>query len=298
MRSRRTWVDILGPIFGLLAAALTVYALVHLLWIEPFYSRQSYAPLGGRARGFYVGPGWESQEITESVEGRFSNLEIKNVSGPIVIESWSQDYVQVRYIKEARTQELLEQFEFEIRPRGDSLSIRPLYRAIPGSPFGSVSFDLKVPPSVRQITASNVSGRIELANVSADIDQRLETVSGRIITEISGDLRAKTVSGSIDFGFGGSRLEAASTSGSIQGHILSLDPGGSVAIDTISGSVDLQAFSALDASLKLHSVSGSISCDFPVQISEQRRNRLEGSVGSGAVPFNVTTVSGRIRLHE
>jgi hypothetical protein len=298
MRSRRTWVEVLGPIFGLLAAALTVYALVHLLWIEPFYSRRSYSSPGSRARGLYFAPGWKSREITEAVEGRFSNLEIKNVSGPIAIESWSEEFVQVHYVKKARTQELLEEFEIEILPRGDSLSVRPLYRTIPGSPFGSVFFDIKLPPSVRKVSASNVSGRIELANVGANIDQRLETVSGRIITELSGDLRAKTVSGSIDFAFDGSSLEAASTSGSIRGHILSLDPGGSVAIETISGSVDLQAFPALDASLKLHSVSGSISCDFPVRISEQRRNRLEGTVGGGAVPFNVTTVSGRIRLHE
>ena len=67
-------------------------------------------------------------------------------------------------------------------------------------------------------------------------------------------------------------------------------------IDTISGAVELEVFSGFDADLQLQSVSGSISCDFPVQVIEQKRNKLVGTVGSGTVPFEVKTVSGRISI--
>jgi hypothetical protein len=298
MRTRRTWVDILGPVFGILAAALTVYALVYLLWIEPFYRGESYRAFSNERRDFSVGAGWESQEATEAVEGRFSKLEIRNIAGPIIVEGWSQDYVQVHYIKEARSAKYLEEFEIEIEPRGNLLSIRPIYRKIPGSPFGSVSFDLKIPSSVKEVLAKNISGAIELTDIGSGVDQVLETVSGRIETEGSADLRAKSISGSIDFVSEGRLLDVSSTSGRVQGQILNLDPSGSVEINTISGSVDLEVFSGLDAALKLQSVSGSISCDFPVQISEQRRNKLEGTVGDGSVPFEVKTVSGRIALSQ
>jgi len=299
MRTRRTWVDILGPIFGVLAAALTVYALVYLLWIEPFYRGESYRAFGSERRGFSVGAGWESREVTEAVEGSFNKLEIRNIAGPIIVEGWSQDYVQVRYIKQARSVKYLEEFEIEIEPRGNLLSIRPIYRKIPGSPFGSVSFDLKIPSSIKEIRANNISGPIELADSGSGVDQVLETVSGRIETERSADLRAKSISGSIEFvSEGGRKLDISSTSGRVQGQILSLGPSGSVEINTISGGVDLEVFYGLDAALKLHSVSGSISCDFPVQISEQRRNKLEGTVGDGSVPFEVKTVSGRITLSQ
>ena len=107
------------------------------------------------------GAGWESREVTEAVEGTFSKLEIRNIAGPILVEGWSQDYVQVQYIKQARSSKYLEEFEIEIEPRGNLLS-----------------------------------------------------------------------------------------------------------------------------------------CDFPVQISEQRRNKLEGTVGDGSVPFKVKTVSGRITLSQ
>jgi len=70
-----------------------------------------------------------------------------------------------------------------IEPRGNLLSIRPIYGKIPGSPFGSVSFDLKIPSSVEEIPANNISGRIELADIGSGVDLVLETVSGRIETE-------------------------------------------------------------------------------------------------------------------
>lgn len=299
MRTRRTWVDILGPVFGILAAALTVYALVYLLWIEPFYRGESYRAFSNERGGFFLGADWESQEVTEAVTDTFSKLEIKNIAGPIIVEGWSQDYVQVHYIKQARSSKYLEDFEIEIEPRGNLLSIRPIYRKIPGSPFGSVSFDLKIPSSIKEIRANNISGTIELSDIGSGVDQVLETVSGRIETERSADLRAKSISGSIGFvSEGGRKLDISSTSGRVQGQILSLDPSGSVEIGTISGGVDLEAFSGLDAALKLQSVSGSISCNFPVQIMEQKRNKLEGTIGNGSVPFEVRTVSGRITLSQ
>jgi hypothetical protein len=296
MRSRRTWVDILGPVFGILAAALTVYALVYLLWIEPFYRGESYRSSDRAGWDFVTGPGWESQEATERIDGIFSELEIRNVSGPIVIEGWDQDYVQVHYIKRARSTRYLEEFEIEIEPRGSSLNIRPIYRHIPGSPFGAVSFDITVPSSINEIRANNISGDISIENTGDWVKQSLETVSGRIDTKRSGDLRAKSISGPIHFTSAGKTLDINSTSGRIQGEILNLEPGGSVEIDTISGAVDLEVFAGLDADLRLQSVSGSISCDFPVEIVEQKRNKLEGTVGEGTVPFEVKTVSGRISI--
>jgi hypothetical protein len=296
MRSRKTWIDIFGPVFGILAAALTVYALVYLLWIEPFYRGDSYRSFDRTSRDSAAGPGWESQEVTESLEGSFRQLEIRNVSGPILIEGWNQDYIQVRYIKKARSDRYLEEFEIEIEPRGDQLSIRPIYRNIAGSPFGSVSFDLKVPSSIKEIRANNISGDINIENMSTGVDQTLETVSGRIDTERSADLKARSISGSIHFTSDGKNLDINSTSGRVDGEILGLKPGGSVEIDTISGAVNLEVFPGFDADLRLQSVSGSVSCDFPVQIIEQKRNKIQGTVGNGSVPFEVKTVSGRISV--
>ena len=72
--------------------------------------------------------------------------------------------------------------------------------------------------------------------------------------------------------------------------------GGSARLSTISGSVAVDAFPALDAMISLHSVSGHVSCDFPVTISEQKNNRLEGKIGAGAATVDAGTISGSIRI--
>jgi hypothetical protein len=299
MKNRGSPVDILGPALGVLVVALTVFALVYLVWIQPFHRGGSYRDGHWRAREGFLGAGWESREVTETVAEPIEALTVRNVSGPISVAGWDQDYVQVTYVKEARNAALLDEFQIEIAPRGKELSIQPLYRSartVAGSAFGSVSFDIRVPSSVRQIKAKSISGRIELQDMPAGVVQDLQTVSGSISTERSGDLRAQSVSGAVDFAFAGSKLELNSTSGRIRGEILALEPGGRVKAQSISGSVELQAFEGLGADLDLSSVSGSISCDFPMQIREQKRASLQGTIGDGAAAFRIHTVSGSIRL--
>jgi hypothetical protein len=222
-------------------------------------------------------------------------LTVNNVSGPVRVEGWDRDTIEVRYEKKARGQQALQDFRIEILADGDTLKVRPLYGSQPFR-FGPVSFDLKVPSSLREIRVHNVSGRIEVAGLSTDIAQDLETVSGSISTDRSGDLRIKSTSGGIEFSFAGSNLHAKTVSGAINGRIRDLGRGGSVEVESISGSVNLSAFAGLDAELRLHSTSGSVSCGFPLQITDKRRNRLEGRIGTGAVPLVAKTVSGSINL--
>jgi DUF4097 and DUF4098 domain-containing protein YvlB len=202
----------------------------------------------------------------------------------------------VHYVKKARSQQALQDFRIEIQAEGDTLQVRPLYAPQAGLRFGPVSFDLKVPSTLREIRVHSVSGRIEVVGLTADIEQDLESVSGSISTDRSGNLRAKSTSGGIEFSFAGNRLYAKSISGAINGRIRNLGRGGSAEVETISGSVNLAAFAGLDAELRLQSVSGSVSCSFPLQITEQKRSRLTGRIGTGAVPLSAKTVSGSIDL--
>ena len=73
---------------------------------------------------------------------------------------------------------------------------------------------------------------------------------------------------------------------------------GSLGLRSVSGSVELKAFDGLDAALDLHSVSGNISCDFPITVVEQKRNRLRGTIGQGSIPLEIGTTSGRISVEK
>jgi hypothetical protein len=293
MKSKASLAEILGIVLGVAAIALVVAALVYLLGARPFHRiRGDWWP---RIEGSW-GSSWESEEATEEVSQRVQTLEVNNVSGPVLIEGWDRDTIQVHYVKQARGRQALEDFRVEIQTDEDTLKVRPVYAPRAGLRFGPVSFEIKVPSHLQEISVHSVSGRIEVNNLSTDIDQELQTVSGSISSERSGNLRAKSTSGSIDFSFTGNKLYAKSISGRINGKIRGLSRGGSVEVETVSGSVDLTAFAGLDAELRLSSVSGSISCSFPLQITEKRRNRLEGRIGTGATPLSAKTVSGSINL--
>jgi hypothetical protein len=291
MKSRASLVEILGIVLGVLATALAVGALIYLLGARPLH----------RLRGPWLrtwgqwGGTWSSQEATEEVSQRVQTLSVNNVSGPVRVEGWDRDMIEVHYEKKARGQQALQDFRIEILAEGDTLKVRPVYSPQPFR-FGPVSFDLKVPSSLRKIQVHNVSGRIEVSGLGEDIEQELDTVSGSISTDRSGDLRAKSTSGGIEFSFAGNRLYAKTVSGSINGKIRDLGRGGSVEVESVSGAVNLSAFAGLDAELRLQSASGSVSCGFPLQITDKRRNRLEGRIGTGAVPLAAKTVSGSISL--
>jgi DUF4097 and DUF4098 domain-containing protein YvlB len=143
-----------------------------------------------------------------------------------------------------------------------------------------------------------VSGSVTVRDAGPGVDQWLNTVSGSISTNGSRDLHASTTSGSIDFVFAGKALDAHSVSGSMEGTIDSIEKGGSVAMRTVSGSVRVDAFQGLDASLDLRSVSGAVSCDFPVSVVEQRPRRLQGRIGQGSIPVEIRTTSGQISISQ
>lgn len=240
--------------------------------------------------------GWSHEEATENVEEFVDTLTIQNVSGPIHIEAWEKDYTEIHYVKEAGGRSGLKDLLVEIERRGNNLSVRVVYPKIAFSTRRSVSFEVKIPASVESISANNVSGEIRIGDIGTSVDQELRTVSGRIRSGSSHNLTATSVSGSIRFVTSGKYLKLGTTSGSIEGEILGLEPSGSVKINSVSGSVELAAFPELDALVELKSVSGTITCGFPLQLISGKKNHLEGRIGAGSIPFHVETVSGGIAL--
>jgi DUF4097 and DUF4098 domain-containing protein YvlB len=203
--------------------------------------------------------------------------------------------VGVHSVKTAPTPAALEEIRVQIDPRGNRLVIEEVRdRAFMSR--GSISFRVSIPKSVKLIVAHSVSGSITVSGVQPGVDQVLGTVSGSVSTSESGDLDASSTSGSVEFSFAGRDLKASTVSGSVRGEIDSIETDGSVRLKSVSGSVQVLAFPSLDASVSLSSVSGSVSCGFPITISEQKRNSLKGTIGSGAVPVDISTVSGRISI--
>ncbi len=304
-RTKRSPVDIVGITLGTIVILVVIAAIVFIARGHGFFYRWS----GPDMRGFWNerpfqhgGPfqhaGGLKEEKDQQISGNFTTLEIRNIAGAIDIHTGTAATVGVHSVKTAMFPAAMENLTVGIEKRGDRLLVEERHEAGFIMSAGTVSFDITLPKSIRVIEAHSVSGSITVHDVPAGMTENLTTISGSVTAAGAGSLEASSTSGSVQFGFGGGRLDVRTVSGSINGTIQSLDQGGSVSVRSVSGSVDLDAYDALDAYVALSSVSGDVSCAFPLTVTQQKRNSLQGKIGSGSSRIDVTTTSGTITIRK
>ena len=299
-RTRNSPIDILGITLGVIAILVVVGSIVTIARGRMFDAQWSF--LGRNApwnKGdFSFGPA-AREEKDEQVPAGATEIELRNVAGSIEISgSAGASAIAVHSVKTAPSRAALDNVHVDIQKAGTRLIVAEKHD--PGFMMrtGSVSFTVVVPRGMRVIDAHSVSGGITVQGIEPGIDMNLSTISGGITTERAGNLEASSTSGSIHFSSSGSNVSVRSVSGSIDGVIESLGSGGSAHVNTISGSVTLDAFAALDAAVSLHSLSGHVSCAFPIAVSDQKKNRLEGTIGKGSANLDIGTVSGSITVSK
>jgi hypothetical protein len=299
-RTRNSSIDVLGITLGVIAILIVVGSVVTIARGRMFDARWSFM---GRAmpwndRDFSFGPAVR-EEKDEVVPGGATEIEVRNIAGSIEINgNPGASAIAVHSVKTAPFQGALERVRVDIQKEGNRLIVAEKHDGGFMRNMGTVSFRIVVPKGLKVIDAHSVSGGITVQGVEPGIDQDLSTISGGITTGRARNLDASSTSGSIAFTSGGSTLNVRSISGSIDGVIESLPSGGTAHLSTVSGSVTLNAFAGLDATVSLHTLSGNVSCGFPVTISEQKKNRLNGTIGNGSANIDVGTVSGSIDISK
>jgi len=286
-------VDIIGISAGSIALLVAIFS-IGIVGRMPAADASRRAESEARGERF----SWGSElreENDQTVPGAFREIEIRTIAGSIDVSGGAAGGVEVHSVKTARSASDMDAIHVDIQTLGDRLVIQEKRDRI-AARSGSIAYTVRIPAGLTSIVADSISGSIEVSDAGPGIDQNLHTVSGRIRSGLARDLRAETISGRIEFASEGKRVEAKTVSGSIEADIRAVAEGGSISMGTISGSVRLAAFAELDAELSLHSLSGSISCDFPVTASVQKNNTLEGRIGSGRIPVTVGTTSGSIAI--
>ena len=272
-RTRSSAIDVLGITLGVIAILVVVGSIVTIARSRMFDSEWSF--LGRNApwnNGDFSFGAAVREEKDEQVPAGATEIELRNVAGSIEISgSPAASTIALHSVKTAHSRAALENVHVDIQKDGNRLIIAE--RHDPGFMMraSSVAFTVVVPPGMKTIEAHSVSGGITVRGVEPGIDMALSTISGGIMTERARNLEASSTSGSIHFASSGPRLDVRSVSGSIDGVIESLGSGGSAHLGTVSGSVTLNAFAALDATVALHSLSGNVSCAFPWPFPIRRR---------------------------
>jgi len=139
-----------------------------------------------------------------------------------------------------------------------------------------VDFTVQVPPGIGLI-ARTVNGSISAEGLQGDTEGT--TVNGSVNVSTTGTARATTVNGSIN-----ATMDRA------------VWPNGGK-FTTVNGAVTLRLPAAVNAEVRLSTVSGGIQSDFPVQIStDPGPKHAEAVLGTGGQRLDVSTVNGGISL--
>jgi hypothetical protein len=292
---RRSGIDILGVLFGLIALGIVLFAGITLFSGGGFTDR--WSPFSGDFRGFRTG-GRVEESGEETIEGGFETIDLENIAGSVTVHGWDRDYVRVEYVKSAPTRQYLDDLYVGIERNRGVLEISRESRKTGPSMRGTIRFEMWIPATVAELDIKSVSGKIELEGMSDTVDLDLATTSGRILTDNGGNFRAKSISGSVDFVSTGDEVDIRTTSGRIEGTVRKMVPDGRIEIRSVSGSVRIAVPADFGAQVDLRSVSGSVNTDMPVEVFSSKRNSLEGTIGDGGAEVDISTTSGSIRIRE
>jgi hypothetical protein len=219
-------------------------------------------------------------------------VEISNVAGRIDVQGWDNPEVEVR----GDLGEGVEKVDFNTEHGHTVIRVR-----VPNHSFRSASADLRIRiPRDSELDISGVSSEVVVTDVEGEL--MAKTVSGNIRTDVFGrDAEIKTVSGDVSLrgkgkeGAAGAQLHITSISGNI--HVDRA--GGDLEATTVSGDMTLKMEPS--RSIRLRSTSGDIGFEGKlVKGANIDAETVSGDLTVRARPeagleYQVNTFSGEIR---
>ncbi len=216
-------------------------------------------------------------------------LTIKNVNGDIDANAADIDEAQVDATKSGPN---ADQIRIDVVPGAEGVTICAIYPGMSGNcqgggrgfsnnghNNGKVHFMVRVPKNVR-FAADNVNG-----NVSAD-------GMGR-------EVRANSVNGNVDVATT-SWAEAKTVNGRIKAAMGSAGWSGTLDVESVNGSIEIDMPSDFSAEVNFSSVNGHIDSDFPLTINNSWPvgHKANGTIGKGGRELAIKTVNGNVELRK
>ena len=241
---------------------------------------------------------------------------LSSVNGPVTVEPSNDNMVHVRAEKDVGRGRVTD-VAFQVIQSGGDVRICALWRNDTCDDDGlrsrrrdddddedsrdsrtvKVRFTVRVPAGVR-LGAGTVNGEMRVRDLTSQV--RAATVNGRVeVRNVGGEVRASTVNGSVDVSTRNGPVEATTVNGSIDVRMSSLSGDGDMKFATVNGNVTVETPGSLNARVRMGTLHGSISSDYPVQISGRfGPRRAEGTIGRGGREIEMETVNGSIELRR
>jgi len=216
------------------------------------------------------------------------SFELQNVNGPVEVEGWDRDAVDVHAVKTAKERESdLERVSIEVDAKPKAVSVVTRYPQNEGVEV-AVEYVIHVPHGARVEHVGTVNGTLRVAGVDAIED--LHTVNGNIeVYEGGGPIHAHTTNGNV-------HLELARVGGG-QGDKGDKGDKGEATAETTNGSLLLAIPADAQVDVDARCLNGNFSSELPLSLESTLRPReIRGKLGRGGTPIHLHTVNGGIRL--
>ena len=246
------------------------------------------------------------------------NLNIINIRGSIAVKSWDREEVRVA----ARVNGDGSRDLIEIDIDGDDgyavakveavknagAWMREIFRSKPPS----VDLDIRC-PATTQVNVRSAACTVSVENLTGSVD--ITQASGRVrITSLEGSLTLKSASG----GLVATHLNGPVNLKSVSGHLIITDSlVTSLAIQTVSGGVEVDRLATGDNPIVINSVSGgaklvldpssgytaairtvtgSVNTDIRAEVAEKTRTTWKADLNGGGREIRINSISGNIDL--
>ncbi len=206
------------------------------------------------------------------------SFELQNVNGPVEVQGWDRDVVEIDAVKITREKESdLDRVSIEVDAKPNDVSVITRYPQNEGVEV-AVEYTVRVPHGARVQHLGTVNGTLKVAGVESV--EELRTVNGNIeVYEGGGSVHAHTTNGNV-------HLELSH----------SLNEKGMVA-ETTNGSVLLAVPQNTQANLEARSLNGNFYSELPFsQEATMLPREMRGKFGKGGAPIRLNTINGGIQI--
>lgn len=261
-------------------------------------------------------------------------LSLENFNGPVEIDGWDQDKVEITGTKYASSQDMLDMIKIETHGSPTLVDVRTVRPSVRHGNMGA-RYTVHVPRKTElerivssngqvrvqdvegsaRLTTSNggvrvghVAGSVEATTSNGPVDLEairgsatIHTSNGRVHAEnIEGACSAETSNGSIAVRLPGTATSPFKFTTSNASIDVSMDtaPKADVRARTSNGSITIHLPSSASARVQAQTSNSAVMSDFPVTASGTFGNKghLDGTIGSGGPVLELNTSNGNIRI--
>ena len=205
-------------------------------------------------------------------------FELQNVNGPVEVQGWDRNVVEVHAVKTAKRNEAdLERVSIQVAAKPKAISVSTRYPQDEGVEV-AVEYVIHVPHNAHVEHIGTINGTVVVAGV-ATVD----------------DLH--TVNGNIEIYDGGGNVHAHTTNGNIHLELAHFRGGTGASAETTNGSLLVALPSDTSAELQTRCLNGNFLSEMPIAMESSLRPReMHGRLGKGGAPIKLSTINGGIRL--